>query len=120
MGPRRTARRPGPELPPAASPWGRCYPTGIGQTHAATWHHPVMTIDTERRAAAQELAAWTSALDLGDVPAEVRVVAREHILDTLGCGLAALGVGEGIAGLAVAADAGAGPASAIGRSERVP
>jgi 2-methylcitrate dehydratase PrpD len=79
-----------------------------------------MTIETERRAAAQELATWTSALDLGDVPAEVRAVAREHILDTLGCGLAALGVGEGLAGLTVVADAGTGPASAIGRPERVP
>jgi 2-methylcitrate dehydratase PrpD len=79
-----------------------------------------MTIETEPRAAAQELAAWTSALDVGDVPAEVRAAAREHILDTLGCGIAALGVGEATAGLAVAAEAGAGPATAIGRAEGVP
>jgi 2-methylcitrate dehydratase PrpD len=79
-----------------------------------------MSIQTEQRAAAQELAAWTSALDLGDVPAAVRAIAREHVLDTLGCGLAALGVGEGTAGLTVAADAGPGPASAIGRAEPVP
>jgi 2-methylcitrate dehydratase PrpD len=79
-----------------------------------------MTIETEQRAAAQELAAWTSALDLGDIPAEVRAVAREHILDTLGCGLAALGVGEATAGLTVAQDAGAGPSSAIGRADTVP
>jgi 2-methylcitrate dehydratase PrpD len=86
----------------------------------ATWHHQAMTIETEQRAAAQELAAWTSALDLGDIPAEVRAVAREHILDTLGCGLAALGVGEALAGLTVAQDAGAGPSSAIGRTGTVP
>jgi 2-methylcitrate dehydratase PrpD len=79
-----------------------------------------MTIETEQRAAAQELAAWTSSLQLGDVPTEVRAVAREHVLDALGCGLAALGVGEALAGLAVAADAGSGPASAIGRAERLP
>jgi 2-methylcitrate dehydratase PrpD len=79
-----------------------------------------MAIETEQRAAAQELAAWTSALTLGDVPSEVRAVARDHILDTLGCGLAALGVGEAAAGLTVAADAGSGPASAIGRAEPVP
>jgi 2-methylcitrate dehydratase PrpD len=79
-----------------------------------------MTIETEQRAAAQELAAWTSTLHLGDVPAEVRAVAREHILDTLGCGLAALGVGEAVAGLTVAQDAGSGPASAIGRTGTVP
>src|SRR5215207_4606964 len=73
----------------------------IGQTDAGTWHHQDMTIETEQRAAAQELAAWTSSLDLAD-------------------GLAALGVGEALAGLTVAADAGAGPASAIGRADRVP
>jgi len=95
-------------------------PTGIGQTHRWTWHHQDMTIETEQRAAAQELAAWTSSLDLADVPAEVRAVARDHILDALGCGLAALGVGEALPGLAVAEDAGAGPASAIGRADRVP
>jgi 2-methylcitrate dehydratase PrpD len=95
-------------------------PTGIGQTHRRTWHHQDMTIETEQRAAAQELAAWTSSLDLADVPAEVRAVARDHILDALGCGLAALGVGEALAGLAVAEDAGSGPASAIGRADRVP
>jgi 2-methylcitrate dehydratase PrpD len=79
-----------------------------------------MTTETEQRAAAQELAAWTSSLDLGDVPAEVRAVAREHVLDTLGCGLAALGVGEAVAGLTVADDAGAGASSAIGRADRLP
>lgn len=79
-----------------------------------------MTIETEQRAAALQLAAWTSSLELCDVPADVRAVAREHILDTLGCGLAALGVGEALPGLTVAAEAGAGPASAIGRAGRVP
>jgi len=95
-------------------------PMGIGQTHRRTWHDQRMTTETEQRAAAQELAAWTSSLDLGDVPAEVRAVAREHVLDTLGCGLAALGVGEAVAGLAVADDAGAGASSAIGRADRLP
>jgi 2-methylcitrate dehydratase PrpD len=79
-----------------------------------------MTIETEQRAAAQELAAWTSALELDDVPSHVRATAREHVLDTLGCGLAALGIGEGLAGLTVAQESGAGPSSAIGRAEPVP
>jgi 2-methylcitrate dehydratase PrpD len=79
-----------------------------------------MTIQTGQRAAAHELAAWTSALELGDIPAEVRAAAREHLLDTLGCGLAALGVGEATAGLEVAGDAGTGPATAIGRAAGVP
>ena len=79
-----------------------------------------MTIETGQRAAARELATWTSTLELGDVPADVRAAAREHMLDTLGCGLAALGVGEATAGLEVAADAGSGPLSAIGRTAGVP
>ena len=80
-----------------------------------------MTIETrERAAAAHELAAWTSSLELRDVPDDVRAAAREHLLDTLGCGLAALGVGEGRAGLDVAGESGSGPSSAIGRADGVP
>jgi MmgE/PrpD N-terminal domain len=48
--------------------------------------------------AAAHLASWASALTLDDLPEEVRAAAREHVLDTLGCGLAALGLGEGTAG----------------------
>jgi 2-methylcitrate dehydratase PrpD len=79
-----------------------------------------MTIETGQRAAAHELAAWACALEPGDIPGEVRAAAREHALDVLGCGLAALGVGEATAGLATAAEAGTGPASAIGRAAGVP
>lgn len=39
--------------------------------------------------AAQRLAAFTAGLTLDDVPAEVAEHAKLHLLDTLGCGLAA-------------------------------
>ena len=48
--------------------------------------------------AAQRLAEWTGSLAYDDLPAEVVEAAKLHLLDTIGCGLAAhaLGVaGEG-------------------------
>lgn len=39
--------------------------------------------------AAERLAEWTTGLDLDDVPVEVAAAAKLHLLDTLGCGLAA-------------------------------
>lgn len=39
--------------------------------------------------AAARLAGWTTELDLDDVPGEVVDAAKLHLLDTLGCGLAA-------------------------------
>src|SRR5687768_16462992 len=73
---------------------------GIGQTDGPElWHDHPMTIETGQRAAAHELAAWTSALEPGDIPEDVRAAARDHLLDVLGCGLAALGVGDATAGL---------------------
>ena len=69
--------------------------------------------------AAARVASWASALTLDEVPDEVKAAAREHVLDTLGCGLAAVGLGEGTAGLIVADESGAGPATAIGRADGV-
>jgi 2-methylcitrate dehydratase PrpD len=69
--------------------------------------------------AAARIAWWASALTLDEVPAAVRAAAREHVLDTLGCGLAALGLGEGTAGLVAAGESGAGPATAIGSVDGV-
>ena len=43
--------------------------------------------------AAQTIARWTGALTLDDVPAEVAEAAKLHLLDTLGCGLAANALG---------------------------
>lgn len=39
--------------------------------------------------AAERFAEWTTGLDLDDVPDEVAEAAKLHLLDTLGCGLAA-------------------------------
>jgi 2-methylcitrate dehydratase PrpD len=74
-----------------------------------------MTQAAVERAAASTIAAWALELRREDVPPEALGAARDHLLDTLGCGLAALGVREATAGRALAAEAGvAGPASAIG------
>jgi 2-methylcitrate dehydratase PrpD len=71
--------------------------------------------------AAARLARWGVGLELGDVPGDVAEAAGHHILDTLGCGLAALGMGEGLAGARVAAGNGGRPeATALGTGERVP
>jgi 2-methylcitrate dehydratase PrpD len=74
---------------------------------------------TAAPSAAAQLASWATALALEDIPRDVRVAASEHVLDTLGCGLAALALGEATAGLTVARESGAGPATAIGSTERV-
>jgi 2-methylcitrate dehydratase PrpD len=42
---------------------------------------------------AQRIARWTGALTLDDVPSEVTEAAKLHLLDTLGCGLAANALG---------------------------
>ncbi|MEA2290720.1 MAG: hypothetical protein QOD55_2717 [Solirubrobacteraceae bacterium] len=71
--------------------------------------------------AAARLARWGIALELDDAPAAVAEAAAHHLLDTLGCGLAALGMGEGLAGARVAAEnGGRGEATALGAAERVP
>ena len=72
-------------------------PTGIGQTHRRTWHHQDMTIETEQRAAAQELAAWTSSLELADVPAEVAIDEAVEAAKVF-CGSEAPGFVNGILG----------------------
>jgi 2-methylcitrate dehydratase PrpD len=43
--------------------------------------------------AAQEIARWATTLSLEDVPAQVVEDAKLHVLDTLGCGLAAHATG---------------------------
>jgi 2-methylcitrate dehydratase PrpD len=65
-------------------------------------------------AAATRLAAFAAGLRLPDVPGDVRHAARLHLLDALGCGLAAHGLGEAQYGRRLARGATAGPASAIG------
>ena len=42
---------------------------------------------------AERIARWTAELSPHDIPAEVAEAAKLHLLDTLGCGLAASGMG---------------------------
>jgi 2-methylcitrate dehydratase PrpD len=71
--------------------------------------------------AANKLADFASGIEIGDVPPEVAAAAKLHLLDVLGCGLAALGVGSAdYVRAAAAEEAGQGPASAIGIAAGVP
>ena len=71
--------------------------------------------------AATRLADFALQLRHDEIPAPVVAAAKHHLLDALGCGLAAVALGEGGAGLAVAAAmSGAEEASLIGARERVP
>jgi 2-methylcitrate dehydratase PrpD len=71
--------------------------------------------------AAETIARWTAGLRLDDVPEDVREHAKLHVLDTLGCGLAAHAgdvAGEGRA--AMAELSGTAAATVIGLDERLP
>jgi 2-methylcitrate dehydratase PrpD len=71
--------------------------------------------------AAQRIAAWSAALSLDDVPADVAHAAKLHLLDTLGCGLAAHSTGIAGEGRATMAELGGEPhATVIGLEARVP
>jgi 2-methylcitrate dehydratase PrpD len=65
--------------------------------------------------AAQRFARWTTDLDLNDVPDEVAEAAKLHLLDTLGCGLAASALGIATEGRSTMAElGGADEATVIG------
>ena len=71
--------------------------------------------------AAARLAAFALELDHEQIPSEVRSAAKRHLLDALGCGLAALALGEGTAASEVAREfSGVPQATLIGSTERVP
>jgi 2-methylcitrate dehydratase PrpD len=77
--------------------------------------------DTTTAAAATRLAAFALELEYDDIPAPVIAAAKRHLLDALGCGLAAVGLREGGAGAVVAQDlGGVAEATLIGGSDRVP
>jgi 2-methylcitrate dehydratase PrpD len=56
--------------------------------------------------AAQTIAEWTSGLRYEDIPADVLEHAKHHVLDTLGCGLAAHATGVAGEGRATMAEQG--------------
>lgn len=71
--------------------------------------------------AAETIASWTTRLTIDDIPDEVVEQAKLHVLDVLGCGLAAHA--EGIAGEGRATMAelgGAAQATVIGTQDRLP
>jgi 2-methylcitrate dehydratase PrpD len=71
--------------------------------------------------AAETIATWTSAVTLDDVPQDVREHAKLHVLDTLGCGLAAHATGTAGEGRAAMAELGGEPqATVIGQAGRLP
>jgi 2-methylcitrate dehydratase PrpD len=70
--------------------------------------------------AAERLAEWSSGLELGEIPPEVRVAAKLHLLDAVGTGLAGLGFGQMGAARAVALEIGGEPeATGIGLPRKV-
>jgi 2-methylcitrate dehydratase PrpD len=71
--------------------------------------------------AAQRLAEFSTQLDLDDVPDSVVEAAKLHLLDTLGCGLAAHALGIAAEGRQAMAELGGEPqATVIGLANRLP
>jgi 2-methylcitrate dehydratase PrpD len=71
--------------------------------------------------AAQTLAEFTSRLDLDAIPAEVAEAAKLHLLDTLGCGLAAHPLGVAVEGRQAMMELGGEPqATVIGLDAALP
>lgn len=70
--------------------------------------------------AAEQLAEWSSTLELDDIPAEVVAAAKLHLLDAVGTGLAALALDQLPAPRAVALEMGGEEeATALGLPRRV-
>jgi 2-methylcitrate dehydratase PrpD len=71
--------------------------------------------------AAERLAEWTGALTYEDIPGDVVEAAKLHLLDTLGCGLAAHALGVASEGRTAMAELGGEPqASVIGLDGPLP
>src|SRR3954464_9568520 len=67
--------------------------------------------------AAQRLAQFTTALTLDRLPGEVVEAAKLHLLDTLGCGVAAQALGIAVEGREALVEPDAeGPATVIGHA----
>jgi 2-methylcitrate dehydratase PrpD len=71
--------------------------------------------------AAQQFAEFGSTLTFEEIPADVIEAAKLHLLDTLGCGLAAHALGVATEGRTTMAELGGEPqSSVIGLDERLP
>jgi len=71
--------------------------------------------------ATRTIAGWATSLDLDDIPERVREDAKLHLLDTIGCGLAAHAMGVAHEGRATMTElAGEPHATVIGTETRLP
>ena len=71
--------------------------------------------------AAETIASFATSITLDDVPDEVVEHAKLHVLDALGCGLAAHATGNGVEGRATMRELGGdGQATVIGLTDRLP
>jgi 2-methylcitrate dehydratase PrpD len=70
--------------------------------------------------AAERIAAFTSSLTFEQIPDEVVEAAKLHLLDALGCGIAAHALDVATEGRAAMAELGRGDASVIGLDVRLP
>ena len=68
----------------------------------------------------ERIAAFTSSLAFEQIPDEVIEATKLHVLDVLGCGLAAHGLGVAGEGRATMAELGTGDATAIGLDTPLP
>jgi 2-methylcitrate dehydratase PrpD len=70
---------------------------------------------------AGRIAGWTTGLAYDQIPPEVADAAKLHLLDTLGCALAATGTGVAGEGRDMVCAAGGQPdATVVGRADRLP
>jgi 2-methylcitrate dehydratase PrpD len=65
------------------------------------------------KTAAQTIAEWSTALAFEDIPSEVLEAAKLHLLDTIGCGLAAHALGVAAEGRTAMAELGGEPQAAV-------
>ena len=71
--------------------------------------------------AAETIAAFATSINLDEIPVEVVEHAKLHVLDVLGCGLAAHGTGNGVEGRMTMSElAGEPQATVIGLGDRLP
>jgi 2-methylcitrate dehydratase PrpD len=69
---------------------------------------------------AGRFAAWTAGLPLAAIPPEVAQAAKLHLLDALGCGLAASALGVAVAGREAAREGGGRAEASVIGAERLP
>ncbi|MBK1783207.1 MmgE/PrpD family protein [Prauserella cavernicola] len=80
-----------------------------------------MTLAEKAPTAAQRIATFTAGLRAQDLPEQVRRTASLHVLDTLGCGLAASALDEAAYVVSGTEEgAGGGPATGIGVAHGLP